>query len=343
MGNEDVWADPRTWISIGSLCVGFTGLLYGVLSGTWNRRESRLDALSKILQPLVKAAQKMHAANECRRKCEQLRRSFPDTGNAQEAAAHVNALVGEYGEHMKFAQDEFRLAESELASRSFRFPDKVTALVQKVLASLSEFGRLVNGGLFDKADLQFAKFRDDYTQVTKEGRGWRLADPLEGIKRRFRRKKKEPVPSDKYDLSDNDMDAIMELVHKRATTQASNTFTIHPPKKLLDRPDIATSDKVIEELDDSIFVVAFQDGTTRMMSLVELMVFTYNLVILAVEHQQIAKMMAAAPPPGGEAVVSTSFQMRLDDVMRPETVKALLSKIKFSNDPSDGEEVKQSA
>src|SRR5438105_4269471 len=74
---DNIWADPRTWTAIGSLAVGFVGLLYGVLSGKWNRRESRLDALSKILQPLVKAAQELLLANNCRRRCEQLKLSFP--------------------------------------------------------------------------------------------------------------------------------------------------------------------------------------------------------------------------------------------------------------------------
>ena len=83
-------------------------------------------------------------------------------------------MVADYGTHVKDARDAFRLGESELASRSFRFPDKIAKLVSKAVESLSEFGRLVNGGLFDKADLQFVKFRDDYGQITKVGRGWRV-------------------------------------------------------------------------------------------------------------------------------------------------------------------------
>lgn len=234
----NAWDDPRTWIAAGALVIGIFGFLFGVLSYRWNRRESRLEALSKILQPLVKAAQHLQEANACRRQCEQMKISFPQAAFASEAAQRVNMLVAQYDEHIKDSHEDFRLAESEFASRSFRFPDKIARLVQKSVASLSEFGRLVNDGLFEKADLHLVKFRDDYGQITKAGRGWRLADPLEGIKRHFRTEKKEDKAAERYDLSDEDMDAIMEMVHKRATSQAGNTFVVHPPKKLLARPEI---------------------------------------------------------------------------------------------------------
>jgi hypothetical protein len=312
-----------------------------VFSGGWNRRESRMDALSKILQPLVKAAQELFLANNCRRRCEQLKFSFPHAEAAPEAAATVNTLVEEYGEHIKSAHEGFRDAEAEFAARSFRFPDKVTALTKTAQESLAEFGRLVNSGVFDKADLQLAKFRDDYTQITREGRGWRLADPLEGFLRHFRRKKQDKPQADKYDLTDKAMGEIMDLVHKRATTEAKNIFAVHPPRKLLERPEIAKSDKVIEELDDCVFVVAFQDGAARMLSLAELMVFTYNLLMLAYQSKEVAQMMQAVPSVPRE--VSVSYTMSIEEVMRPAMVKALLEKIEFSKEPSDPEPEKDAA
>ena len=244
-------------------------------------------------------------------------------------------MVADYGTHVKDARDAFRLGESELASRSFRFPDKIAKLVSKAVESLSEFGRLVNGGLFDKADLQFVKFRDDYGQITKVGRGWHLADPLEGIKRYFR-KKKQDAAKHRYDLTESEMDAILELVHKRATSQAHDTFAVHPPKKLLDRPEIAQSETAIEELDQSVFVVAFQDGTSKKMSFVELMVFTFNLIVLAQQHHDVAHMMMAVPKAPRDIKVSVRFS--IDEIMRPEMVRLLLSKISFSNAASDGEQ-----
>ena len=100
MPTDSIWADPRTWTAIASLVLGFIGLLYGVLSGRWSRRETRLDALSKVLQPMVKAAQQLHLANGCRRRCEQLKLSFPNTQTAPDAVQRVSVLVQEYGEHI---------------------------------------------------------------------------------------------------------------------------------------------------------------------------------------------------------------------------------------------------
>jgi len=319
--------------------VGVLGFLFGILSFRWNRRESRLDALSRILQPMVKAAQHLHDANTCRRTCEQLKASFPVPEAAPEATQRVAMMVADYGVHVKEARDAFRLGESELASRSFRFPDKVAKLVGKAVESLSEFGRLVNGGLFDKADLQFVKFRDDYGQITKVGRGWRLADPLEGIKRYFRKKKR--ATTHRYDLTEREMDAILELVHKRATSQARNTFAVHPPKKLLDRPEIAQSETAIEQLDQSVFLVAFQDGTTKKMSFIELMVFTFNLIVLAQQQHDVTRMMLAVPEAPRDIEVSVRFS--IDEIMRPEMVRLLLSKISFSNVASDGEQPDRAA
>jgi len=336
MPSENAWDDPRTWIATGGLLIGAFGSLFGVLSYRWNRRESRLEALSKILQPLIKAAQHLHEANGRRRRCEHLKFSFPNANSTSEAAQQINTLITEYGEDIKASHEDFRLAESEFASRSFRFPNNISRLVQKATESLSEFGRLVNAGLFDKADLQFVKFRDDYGQITRVGKGWRLADPFEGLKRHFQKEKTKEPAADRYDLSEKDMSAILELVHKRATTQARNTFAVHPPKKLLDRPEIAKSDRVIEELEDSVFSVVFQDGTARMMTFVELMVFTWNLIVLAQQHAEVARMVEAVEPAHRE--IAVTVRLSVNEIMRPEMVRFLLEKISFADTPSDMQE-----
>jgi hypothetical protein len=187
--------------------------------------------------------------------------------------------------------------------------------------------------MFDRADVQFARVRDDIRQISATGRGWRLTDPFKGIWKRLTRKK--PVkkePSD-FDLSEDEMRSIMNLIHKRATTQSSNTFAVHGPRKLLENRDLATSDDVIEQLKDSAFVVVFQDGTAQLLSLVELMVFTYNLIVLQWQYYEVSKMVQAVPP--GDRDFNVSFEFSVDDIMRPEMVKTLLRKITFSDVPSD--------
>ena len=78
-----------------------------------------------------------------------------------------------------------------------------------------------------QSEMQLAERLDSGAYLfTKVGRGWRLADPLEGLKRHFRREKGDEKPKSKYDLADKDMDAIMELVHKRATSQAQGCLSV---------------------------------------------------------------------------------------------------------------------
>jgi hypothetical protein len=332
MPSENPWLNLSTWISVGGLVIGASGFLFGIVSFIWNRRESRLDALSKVLQPMVRAAQHLYKANQARRSCEQLRISFPNPATAQEAQRRLDEFFKAYTESIKESETEFRLAESEFAARYFRFPDAISRLTQQALGTLSEFARLVNEGLFDKAELALAKFRDDHRQIAKVGRGWRLADPFEGLKAHFKKedRKQEQSP---YALSREEFKSIMDLVEKRATSQARNTFAVHPPKKLLERPEIANSDRVIEELEDSVFVVVFQDGMTKLLSLVELMVFTYNLIILKMQTYEVNEMLRTAPP--AETRIQVKFALNIEEIMRPEMVKALLGKIEFSPVASD--------
>ncbi|HVU86762.1 MAG TPA: hypothetical protein VHD36_05545 [Pirellulales bacterium] len=327
-GNE--WLEPRTLVSIGSLLVGLMGLLFGL----WNRRESRLTALSKILEPLVRSVQALNDANNARRTREQLIASF--TGQpAPDAVEHAKMLMETYTNAITTSRSEFQNAEAGLASTSFRFPDRVSQLVKTAILCVSEFGRLVNEGLCDKAELQLAKFRDDYRQIQKYARGWRLADPLEWVRGYFRRSRTPAVDEGPYELSEKEMGEIMELVQKRATTQADNTFVVHPPQKLLDDPAIAKSEKVIEELDDSAFLVVFQDGTTKLLSLVELLVFLYNLIVLRNQHAEISRMVRATGP-SASVNVKVKFAFSITDIMRPEMAKALLAKVEFSKIASDG-------
>lgn len=335
MTASDPWNDPKTWIALASCCFGACGFLFGILSFRWNRSENRLAALGKVLQPLFRAAQHMYKANNSRRTRERLRTSFPDEASAAEAKQRAERLFNDYNECISAAEEQFRIAESELAASSFRFPDKVTRLVFAAQASMSEFSRVAQLGQFDQADMQFARFQDDYRQIRKYARGWRLMDPLEGIKRYFPKWGKPEPEKSKYDLSNDDMKSIMDLIHKRATTQSQNTFAVHPPQKLIDNPELAKSDRVIEELEDSPFMVVFQDGTSRLMSLVELLVFTYNLLMVQVEHIRLAKMMEAVPQE--VCNIKVNFQFSVEQLMRPEFVKALLDKIEFSKIASDAE------
>jgi hypothetical protein len=315
------------------VAIGVYGFLWG---NPWTRRESRLDALKKIIQPMWQTARHLHDANECRNKAEELKAAFPNPQQAPEAAERVNQFVTDYNSHMSAAHDLFRDSEAEFSSVWFRFPDKIKRLIEAARSSLSEFGKLVNDGVCEKARLQFQTFHDDFRLIGKEGRGWRLADPFEGIRRHFRKGKDEEETADPFDISEKAMNEIMGLVNKRATTQSQNTFAVYAPTKLLEQPDVGKSDKVVEDLGDSVFVVRFQDGASRMMTLPELMMFTHQLITLREQMLQLDRMMRAAGPNPPEEV-NVTLRVSMKHLMRPEMVKFLLSTIKFEAEPSDAE------
>lgn len=334
--NEFNWNDPRTIAAIGGLVVGIIGFTYGIFKDRWSRRESRLEVLAKILEPMVRCSQSLLVANNTRRTIEQLKHSFPGPLKPAEVIQRIDHFHDEYSEHIKKCSDDFRNGEAAFASHGFRLPDSITKLIKELQKTLSEFGHVVNEGMFDKADIQLAKFRDDYTRIRDTARGWRLADPLEGILRHFRKSEAEKEKQrSEFELTQEEMNGVLELLYKRATTQANNTFVVHPPKKICDNPEILQSDNVIDELRDSIFSVVFQDGTAKMLSLPELMALSYNLLALKQQWDELNTMIAAAKP-AGDRNYQVNFEFSMKDVMKPEMVKLLLSTINFSDEPSDG-------
>ena len=334
MTSVEEWLEPRNFIAAVGVVIGLSGFLFGLLSHRWTRRESRLEALGKILQPLIRSAQFLFKANTSRRKCELLKHSYPNPAAAPDAVERINELIAEYGQYIKSSESEFRIAEAEFASRHFRFPDGISRAVKSAQDSLSEFGRLVNAGLFDKADVQLAKFRDEYKRITDTARGWRLADPFEWVRRRFASKSKRDERESEFELTKDEMDGVLELLHKRATTEAQNTFVVHPPKIVIDDPTILKADNVIDRLKDSVFSIVFQDGTAKVLSLPELMALVFNLIVLA-HHAAEFNTMVKAAKPAGDREFQVSFRFSMQEIMQPEMVKTLLDKVAFADTPSD--------
>ena len=235
---------------------------------------------------------------------------------------------------MQSSHKNFREAEAEFATKHFRFPTRTAKQIKELNECAGELCRLVHEGYFDRADIQLAQFRDKHKKITDTAKGWRLYDPFEGIRQRFRKTQDvEPVPFE-FELTKEEMRGILDLVHRRATTQSHNTFVVHPPRKFLDNPALMQSDQCIDELKDSVFSVVFQDGTAKMLSLPGLMAFAFNLLVLKHEIEQMAKMLAAVQPTG-PIDGNLTFTFAMKEIMTPETVKALLTKITFSEAASD--------
>ena len=127
------------------------------------------------------------------------------------------------------------------------------------------------------------------------------------------------------------MQEIVDLLYKRATTQSQKTFIIHPPAKLISHPEIIRADDVIDQLENDVFELVYQDGTYAMLSFPALMVFMYQHILL---QAAVADTVSSINRP---AEVTVKSEFTVDQIMQLEMVKLLLSKIAFSGSPSDGD------
>lgn len=147
-------------------------------------------------------------------------------------------------------------------------------------------------------------------------------------------KKKEAARDSAFDLDEKEMQEVMDLVHRRMTIQNGQKFMVHPPKKLIENPDIAKNDDVIEQLKDDIFEVVFQDGHHAMIGLSQLMVFAHELIAMHVATREIEQTI-----PKNAVSATIKREICPAKIMKPEMVKLLLSKFEFSQSPSDDAEV----
>jgi len=320
--------------SVASLVGGGIGFYCG-------RRETRLETLSSLLTPMIRSLQALADANSSRRTAERLKRSYPAPSGHPNVIETINSHVNAYNEQVECGSKSFKEFECDLGAKKFRLPDSIGSIFQSAKTDLSELGKHVNGGHFDQAHICLAKVLDHQKKIALHGRGWRLVDPFEGIKSRLASLKKSPEPArGEFDLDEKQMNRIMKLVHVRMTTESSNSFVIHAPQKLLENPAIAESDSVIAELSDTFFEVVFQSGEYEMLTFPEFMTFVYQLIFVCHQQNEIWEMLKESATP---ATVTVKMTLCVEkDVMQPEVVKALLKKVNFSDEPSDGSSGRES-
>ena len=328
-----------TWqicIMVVSAMVGVIGLWLAFWTFCWNKKESRHQALSAILRDFVAAMQQLVEANKARRTAEELRFAFPAAERAPDAVNTAEEKIERYGTLIASASDSYKKAEREIAATGFRFPDRVRHVLRQAILDLAELGNLVNNGRFDAADVQQAKVEDTYKRLMRLARGWRLTSPFEALrKNRLDRKliKQDQTPKEKYKIEQDRMDVILGLVHKRFTDEVGNSFAVHPPQIMLQDPDVARRDSVVDELEGQRFRVVFQDGTAEFLSFPEFVVFIYNVIFAAVQMRDIAQKLKRGG--FGPVDVQVKTQFSIQDLMRSEMVKAILGKVEFSATPCD--------
>lgn len=330
---EAGWTVTNT-VTVGTAVVGW--LLF-----FWERRlrakESKSRDLTEVLEPFLAATQSLRLANDTRRTREKLLHSFPDARKAPEATQRVMELMDSYSSTIKSAADDVRRFERAIGARAFRFPARLNRLLKEAMNLLATAGKHVDAGFFAQAALAIAQIRDKYAQIQIYAWGVRW-DSAFAWRRKTSEKlfeKRETARNARFELTEKEMGRILALIQKRWTTQSRNSFVVHPPKKLIDNKAILRSNDVVEQLEDSVFSVVFQDGEGVMMSFPELMVFVYQLVATRAELMNFQKAAAVMDHKPND--VSVTLQFTVDQIMHSELVKALLSTIEFSNDPSDAD------
>jgi hypothetical protein len=322
------------WTTTNTLTVifGVVGWVFFGIDRLRHRAESRNKALTEILEPFIECLQNLNDANSARLARERLLHSYHNPQEVPQAQATIAKKLEEYNARIAQSSVSFKRVEQCFASRLFLFPARLRDLLGKARESLSETGKKVNLGMFDQAELGVAKTLDYHREIIRYAAGVRWQAYFGWVRRLSEKRfvKRTPTPQERFALSDKEMQEVIDLVYKRVTTQASHTFVVHAPQKLLDNPAISQADDVIDQLENEIFEVVFQDGTAAMLSLPALMVFTYHLIML---KHAVGEIIATAQGPV-TGTVTSKFSVDYD-IMRPEMVKSLLSKIEFAESASD--------
>ncbi|HET6441641.1 MAG TPA: hypothetical protein VFH53_04625 [Phycisphaerae bacterium] len=288
--------------------------------------------MATLLRKMMHTVQLTVEANRTLSTALQLERSFSETGKHSEARQRAEYEMDHYKKTIASACNAYRDMELELVATGFRFPDRIRESLKKAAKQLGEFGHLVQSQRCDAADVKNAELAETYKAIMRQARGWRLTNPLEAwSNKRVNNRISEGAPESvsEFDVEPERMDRVMELVHKRFTTQAGYSFAVHPPKCVLDEPDMLQSDDVIEKLKDERFKVVFQDGTAEVVTLPELVFFAHQLIMVDVQARDVAEKLKKGG--FGPTEIQISFTVSIQELMQPEVMKTVLSKVEFSS------------
>lgn len=316
--------------------IAVVGWILWILTHRSKKKDSQHAALTAVLEEFVHALRYFNDAANARRSCEELKRAFPTNEGHNEAKARINQRIDDYGRLLTSAKKAWDTTEALYASRKFRFPESLEQLLTNALEELLRLGQFINSGNLDTADVQQAKVVEALNNINRTARGWRPTSLLKAFRGSTLTDDLTPEESeeDQYHIPLERMNRIHDLIMKVLTDQAQNSFAVHPPKEIVDDPEIIRRDSVMDELRDKRFKVVLQDGTSEVLSFLEMMTFAYQLLFAKAQKKDIEDKLARSEFKPTEVSVRQVLSPK-DDVMRPEIVKALLEQIEFSTVPCD--------
>lgn len=118
-------------------------------------------------------------------------------------------------------------------------------------------------------------------------------------------------------LSQDRVELITNLAGQ--VLQLGREFEIHPPAEVTTNPAVLESDEAAEDLKGTKWWLRFADGREELLTFTELMVLTYNLIV-------VTQTQARGARPGE---IKVSLRMSVPEVMAPANVKALLGTLEL--------------
>jgi len=118
------------------------------------------------------------------------------------------------------------------------------------------------------------------------------------------------------------MQLILDLVGW--IVQQNQPFRVFPPREVMSDRSILRGDDVLDRLRGTQWRLSLADGRHEVLSFTEMMVTAYNLFHLRGRLQELQGQ--GGDPANGFDI---SFNVDLSQIMTPEGVKALLSKLEL--------------
>jgi hypothetical protein len=316
-------------ISTLALAISIGGFTLSLLTFRWNRHEKAREAVTNITRAMCKTLYHLSRCKEARRRRDLLVFHHSPIAVNSDAAHHAESLLSDYTTNLGKAAESHGILEAELAAQRHRFDLTLLKLISELQIVLSRIGDAVNRGdhnAYDVLHIRFGKLIKYLSDATKHLS--LSSDALEEIK------EKPAIAGGDDWISETEMRTVSELVHKRATNQANNTFLVFGPQIILNDSSLLKSPGLAEKLRNHPFAVSFQDGTTVKLTFAQFVFFVYEIIFLAQQIEEVAsKLNKADFKEPTKVEVKTS--VKTEELMSDAVLQVLMTKVEFSPIPAE--------
>ena len=138
---------------------------------------------------------------------------------------------------------------------------------------------------------------------------------LEFMTRRF------PVLPSQFQISKDQLHKISNLIGY--IVESASGYKVFPPREVIDDPAVLQRGDIVDRLADTKWWLRFKDGREEILTLVELMCLTYEMIAVKIQLDE------AREQGGLTGEINVSFKLPVEQIMTPDGVRTLLSKIEL--------------